>query len=143
MWLFDSEAVWEILPIDGVRGTDLALKLLRRTQELLGDGLHWRDEALAIDREGAACDPLSEQACSFSLGGAAARARWEMREALASTETNPGHVRQVMNALFAMVREYREGLGDWSFVRAVLDGMKNALEQYREVQLEEVRISGL
>ena len=133
MWLADLKSVWEGTSVDGVRGTELALGLLKRTQDLLGDGEFWRSDALAADWKGEACDPLSGRAYYFSLGGAAARARWEMRNELADAEVSPADVQQVMNALFAVAREYRGGSG-WSFASAVLDGMRSALEEYRQQQ---------
>ena len=134
MWLVDIEAVWEPLPIDGLRGTELALRLLERTQVLLGDGSHWRDDALATESSGKPCNPLSERAAFYNLSGAAARARWEMREDLADAEISPSHMRQVMNALFTVGREARGEMGGWRYVCAVLDGMRSALEEYSKAQ---------
>ena len=139
MWLVEGETEWEPLPSDGVRSTDVALRLLGRTQALLADGETWRSESLAHSRTGEPCDPLSEDAHQFSLGGAAARARWEMREELADAEISPQHVRQVMNAVFAVTKEYDgEASGGWAFANAVLDGMRFALEEYREHQVRDM-----
>jgi hypothetical protein len=77
------------------------------------------------------------------VGGAAARARWEMREELADAEISPANVRQVMNALFSVAREYRGEVGGWTFAEAVLDGMKSALEEYRGEQVAEVGMARL
>jgi len=137
MWLVDVTHVWDGLQRDGMRWTELALRLLNRTQELLGDGRAWRSEALALTRNEEPCNPLSHRAYFFSLGGAAARARWEMREELADAEINPTHVQQIMRALFSVAREYRKDLGGWPFATAVLDGMRAALEQYRWSQITE------
>ena len=139
MWLANVEDIWRHLPpAEAMRGTDLALRLLQRTRDLLGDGLYWQSRALAVTWEGAACDPLAKRAHSFSLAGAAARARWEMREELADAEISPAHMREVMQALFSVARDYR-GEGGWNFVCAVLDGMETALEDYRNQQLAELR----
>ncbi len=137
MWLVDVEHVWEGLPSDGTHGTEQALRLLKRTQELLGDGRNWRSESLALTWSGEPCNPLSNRAYFFSLGGAAARARWEMREELAGAEISPAHMQQMMKALFSVAQEYRQDRGGWSFAKAVLDGMRAALEQYRWCQLTE------
>ena len=134
MWLVDVDHVWEGLPLDGMRGADLALRLLTRTQELLGDGLHWREQELAFSWDGTPCNPLSSRAFHYSLGGAAARARWEMREELADAEISPAHMQQMMEAIFSVAREYRQERGGWPFANAVLDGMRGALEQYRWTQ---------
>jgi hypothetical protein len=134
MWLVDVDNVWDDLPWEGMQGTELALRLLNRTQELLADGRAWRSEALALTWSGEPCDPLSSRAYQFSLGGAAARARWEMRDELAEAEVSPSHVQQVMKALFSVAREYRKERGGWTFAKAVLDGMRAALEQYRWTQ---------
>jgi hypothetical protein len=135
MWLVDVTHVWDGLPWDGMRGTELALRLLNRTQELLGDGRAWRSDALALTWSQEPCNPLSHRAYSFSLIGAAARARWEMREELADAEISPTHVQQIMRALFSVAREYRKDRGGWRFANAVLDGMRSALEQYRWSQI--------
>jgi hypothetical protein len=134
MWLVDVEHVWETLPWDTLRGTELALRLLDRTQELLGDGQTWRSESLALTWIGEPCNPLSSRAFRFSLGGAAARARWEMRDDLAEAEISPEHMRRIMNALFSVARDYRKEQGGWTFACALLDGMRSALEQYRTSQ---------
>jgi hypothetical protein len=142
MWLADVDSVWDDpLPVDGLRETELALRLLERSRELLGDGEYWRAEALAMTADSEPCDPLSDKAHYFSVGGAAARARWEMREELADAEISPANVRQVMNALFSVAREYRGEVGGWTFAEAVLDGMKSALEEYRGEQVAEVGMS--
>ncbi len=137
MWVVDVAHVWDGLPWDGTKGTELALRLLNRTQELLGDGHAWRSEALALTWNREPCDPLSSRAYHFSLGGAAARARWEMREELAEAEISPAHVQQIMQAIFSVAREYRREQGGWPFANAVLDGMRAALEQYRWSQIAE------
>jgi hypothetical protein len=63
MWLADVDSVWDDpLPVDGLRETELALQLLERTRELLGDGEYWRAEALAMTAESEPCDPLSDKA---------------------------------------------------------------------------------
>lgn len=131
MWLVDVAHVWDGLPIDGPKGTEIALRLLDRTQNLLGDGKYWQARELAFTYDGTPCNPLSSRAFHFSLGGAAARARWEMREELADAEVSPAHVQQIMQALFSVAREYRKERGGWPFASAVLDGMRGALEQYR------------
>jgi hypothetical protein len=138
MWLVDVAHVWDGLPLEGPRGAELALRLINRTQELLGDGRAWRSKELALTTSGEPCDPLSQRAFYFSLGGAAARARWEMREELADAEISPAHVQQVMKALFSVAREYRMERGGWPFANAVLDGMRTALEQYRWSQMVEL-----
>jgi hypothetical protein len=139
MWLVDVAHVWDGMPLDGMRGTELALRLLNRTQELLGDGQYWKSEALALTYSGGPCDPLSNRAHFFSLGGAAARARWEMRGELADAEISPEHMKQVMNALFSVAREYRKERGGWTFACALLDGMQAALEQYHYTQQSDER----
>jgi hypothetical protein len=131
MWLVDLEGVWDGRTADDVRGADLAVRLIDRTKELLGRGSTWEMKPLARDASEATCDPLSGEARTFSLSGAAARARWELREDVAEAEINPVHVRQVMDALFSLARTYRGERGGWIFVEAVLDGMRNALAEYR------------
>jgi hypothetical protein len=138
MWLVDVARVWDEVPLEDHRGTELALRLVNRTQELLGDGRAWRSDALALTFDGEPCDPLSQRAFCFSLGGAAARARWEMRGELAEAEISPSHMQQVMQALFSVAREYRMERGGWPFATAVLDGMRAALEQYRWSQMGEL-----
>ncbi len=131
MWLANVAHVWESLPAaETMQGTGLAVRLLERTRDLLGDGAYWQSRALAVTWEGVPCDPLAKRAHSFSLAGAAARARWEMREELADAEISPAHMHQVMQALFAVAREYK-GEGGWNFACAVLDGIQTALEEYR------------
>ncbi len=127
------------MPVEGVRGTDLALRLLGRTRELLGSGEYWRGEALATTPQSVPCDPLGVHASRFSILGAALRARWEMREDLADAETNPVHMRQVMDALSTLAREYRSEQGGWNFACAVLDGLQTALEEYRNAVCAEIR----
>jgi hypothetical protein len=140
MWLVDAKySAWPSA-VDGLKGTEMALRLLERAKELLGDGEFWRADALAMSCNEIACDPLSERAQYFSLAGAAARARWEMREELAEAEISPEHVQQVMKALFDVAREYQGDVGGWRFASAVLDGMASALEQYRVGQLRELRL---
>jgi hypothetical protein len=140
MWLVDVNSVWQGRPADAVKGTDMALRLLARTKELLGDGTFWRADVLAMSEFETPCDPLSERAMYFSLAGAAARARWEMREPLADAEISPEHMRLIMNALFAVARDYRGEVGGWRFACAVLDGMTSALEEYRVAQLGELQM---
>ena len=139
MWLANVEDVWgRVRPIEEVLGTELSLRLLARTQELLGDGAYWRANALAYTWDGMQCDPLSSKAYYFSLVGAAAKARWEMRELLAEAEIHPSHMKQVMAALSAVGREHR-GEGGWAFASAVLEGMRIALEDYRDQQMKELK----
>lgn len=138
MWLVDVTHVWEGSPWEGRRGTELALRLLNRTQELLRDGRTWHAESLAMTWNREPCDPLSQRAYHFSLSGAAARARWEMREELADAEISPAHVQQIMKAIFTVAHEYRSDRGGWPLANAVLDGMRGALEQYRWSQLAEL-----
>lgn len=141
MWLVDVQDVWNrVRPIEEVLGTDLALRLLERTQELLGDGAYWRANALAYTWDGMQCNPLSPKAYYFSLVGAAAKARWEMREQLAEAEIDPAHMKQVMAALSAVGQEHRHE-GGWSFASAVLEGMRGALEDYRDQQVKDLKSS--
>lgn len=125
---------------DGLKGTELALHLLARTRELLGDGEFWRADAMALSCNEVPCDPLSERARYFSLAGAAARARWEIREHLAESGIGQEHVQLVMNALFKVTREYRGDIGGWRFACAVLDGMLSALEQFRLAELAQLQL---
>ncbi len=136
MWLVDLEGVWDGRTADDVRGADLAMRLIDRTKALLGHGSTWQMKPLAMDTFGAACDPLSAEANTFSLSGAAARARWELREDVAEAEINPVHVRQVMDALFSLARTSRGERGGWTFGEAVLDGMRHALVEYRELRAD-------
>jgi hypothetical protein len=134
MWLADLDGVWDGRTADDVRGADLAVRLIDRSKALLGRGSTWQMKPLAKDVSGAACDPLSPDASTFSLSGAAARARWELREDVAEAEINPIHVRQVMDALFSLARTYRGERSGWTFVEAILDGMRNALIEYRQLR---------
>ncbi len=134
MWLVDLNGVWEGRTADDVRGADLAVSLIDRTKTLLGRGSTWQMKPLAKDAFDAVCDPLSTEASTFSLSGAAARARWELREEMAEAEINPLHLRQVMDALFSLARTYRGERGGWTFVEAVLDGMRSALTEYRDLR---------
>ena len=139
MWLVDVNDAWDrVRPIEEVLGTELALSLLVRTQELLGDGAYWRANALAYTWDGMPCDPLSSKAYYFSLVGAAAKARWEMREKLADAEIHPSHMKQVMAALSAVGSDHR-GEGGWAFAGAVLEGMLIALQEYREQQMKDLK----
>jgi hypothetical protein len=137
MWLANVESILQSIPLNDRQGTDLSLALLERTLKLLGDGSHWRDESLAVTSAGVSCDPLSPEAAHFSLRGAAALARWEMREQIAAAEISSAHVQQLMNTLFAMLGEYRTNPVDWAFAKSVLEGTRNALEDYRLAQTPE------
>jgi hypothetical protein len=136
VWLVKEEAIWEPLPDDVVRGTDLALRLISRVHALLDGGEHWCSLSLALAADGTPCNPLECDAAFYSLAGAAARARWEMREELAEAEVRPETMRYVMNALFAVAKQYKDE-GGWRFASAVLDGIRNALEEFREAQMAE------
>ena len=138
MWPGEIAPSWEEEQERAVRSTDLALRLLERTQELIGNGEFWRADSLALTFGEEACDPLSDRAFYFSLGGAAARARWEMREELADSGVSPLDVKQVMNAVFQVTRDYQGEPGGWKFAHAVLDGMRSALGEYRATQVLEL-----
>jgi len=139
MWLTDAgDARDRVRPIEEVLGTELSLSLLARTQELLGDGAYWRANALAYTWDGMQCDPLSTKAYYFSLVGAAAKARWEMREQLADAEIHPSHMKQVMAALSAVGSDHRDE-GGWAFAGAVLEGMLIALQEYYQQQINDLR----
>jgi len=141
MWLADVDSILQSIPLNDRQGTDLSLTLLAKTEALLGDGSHWRDQTLALTAQGESCDPLSPNAVHFSLRGAAARARWEMREQIAATETSSAHVQQLMQSLFSMLGEYRVNPVDWTFAKMVLEGTRGALEEYRDSQQPQRKIS--
>ena len=134
MWLVDLDGIWDGQPEDDVRGVELALQLMERTRSLLGSGESWQMKPLATNSDGTMVDPLSAEACCYSLSGAAARARWELRDKMADAAVNPVHVRQIMDALFALARTYRGERQGWMMVEAVLDGMQSALDQYRDMR---------
>ena len=134
MWIADVDGVWETVQNESVRGTELALALLTRMQELLGDGTYWCADALATTSTGQNCDPLSNMAFRFSLVGAGVRARWEMREELAVAEVAPTHIGQVMKALAIVARDHRyDADGGWIHAKAILEGLHLALSDCREL----------
>lgn len=47
-----------------------AKEVLERARDLLGDRQRWTQNGLAVDRQGHPCDPLGQEAYSYSLGGA-------------------------------------------------------------------------
>lgn len=123
------------LPREQLRGTDIALRLVHDTEELLHEGLRWRPQQPASTRDGVPCHPLSNQAFHFDLGGAGTRARWSMRQEVAAADISPDHVQQVMRALLSFAQEYRNAQGGWPFASSLICGLRGALEQYRSTQM--------
>ncbi len=137
MWLADVSAVWAADPAEDIWAARLGLIMLRRTRLLLQDGDAWVSTPLATDAAHRPCDPLSEQALHFSLAGAGARARWELREDVSEFEVNPVHLQQLMNTLVEYERLYQGETYGWMFVDSLLEGVENALIEYvmdREAQ---------
>ena len=119
--------------------TLLALRLLALTRGLLGGGTCWRPDKLATNRFGFSCDPLSRNACFFSLVGAATRARWEMREQLA--EAGPGEIRivHILKAMSAAPGTPYSGELGWRHVESILSGLENALMEYDDAPVQSTR----
>jgi hypothetical protein len=117
--------------VDQIGGADLALGLIRRVKSLLDRGMRWNPEILALTREGVECDPLAEEAYSFSLLGAAIRARWMMRDEIAAAEVSHTHIRQVIEAIEAVRHESIGPGSKWLFDEVVLDGLEKAVREYR------------
>jgi len=117
--------------VDEIGGAELALGLIGRIKELLDEGRRWNPETLALTGTGLECDPLSNDAASFSLLGAAIRARWSMRDEIAATEVSHTHIRQVVYAIEAVKHEQVGAGSKWLFDESVLDGLERALREYR------------
>jgi hypothetical protein len=130
MWLSDVSAVWAADPTEDIWAARLGLIMLRRTRLLLKDGDAWVGTHLAMDVAHRPCDPLSDQAAFFSLAGAAARARWELREDVSEFEINPVHLQQLMDTLVEYERLYQGETHGWVFVASLLEGVENALLEY-------------
>jgi hypothetical protein len=117
--------------VDQIGGTDLALGLIQRIKSLLANGERWNPEILALTEAGVECDPLADEAFSYSLLGAAIRARWSMRDEIAATEVSHTHVRQVIEAIEAVRHESIGPGSKWLFDEVVLDGLEKAVREYR------------
>ena len=114
-----------------IGGADLALGLIHRIKLLLDSGRRWNPAVLAMTEAGVECDPLAQEAYSFSLLGAAIRARWDMRKEIAASEVSYTHIRQVIEAIEAAKHD-RIGPGSkWLFDEVVLDGLEKAVREYR------------
>ena len=130
MWLTDVDDVWNGSPGDDVRGAALALLLLDQTRSILQNGRAWRVGALARTFACEPCNPLSKEAFYFNLTGAAARARWTMRNTVADAEVNPVHLQHLMAALLHFETHHRHERSGWAFVDAYLHGLQHALAEY-------------
>ncbi len=117
--------------VDQIRGADLALGLIQRIKSLLDRGERWNPEVLAATEVGVACDPLAPEAYSFSLLGAAIRARWAMRAEIAASEVSHTHIRQVIEAIEAVNHDRIGPSSKWLFDEVVLDGLEKAVREYR------------
>ena len=133
MWLTNVDHAWDGYPEDDIRGAILALQLLDLTQLILQDGENWTSCDLARTFSSECCDPLSSKAFYFSLTGAAAKARWSMREEVADSEVNPIHLQQLMSALRAFEVQHCH-CDNWAFFNAFLQGLQSTLVEYVRIR---------